>query len=287
MMKEGATGGHEGLGILALASSPVVSVAEDAAIKDAVQVMAEKGFRRLPVVGREHMKVVGIITATDVLDYLGGGPKHELMASKHGDDLAAALSEPVLSIATREVVCAKLDDKLEKAITLMVEARVGGLPVVDEEGRLWAILTERDVVKALAGRLTGAKVAELMTPEPVVIGPDAAVLEAMRTMVSKGFRRLPVVGGPGELLGIITSMDVIRLLDRAVREGGLGPGVLKARVLDVCAREVVVVGPDEDVGKAAELMEQHGIGGLPVVEPGTGRLVGIITERDFFKLLQR
>ncbi len=274
----------EELGVLALASTPVISVAEGASLADAMRLMAEKGYRRLPVVDPGTGELRGIITATDILGFLVAGPKHEFMAERYGDDLAAALSEPVSSIAAR-AISIEVGSSVLDALELMAAEHVGGLPVVDASGRLWAIITERDLAKALAGRPTGAKVAELMTPNPVSIRPEASLREAVELMVGRGFRRLPVVGPDGSLTGIITSMDIIRLLHAAMRESRLGPELLDTRVGDACARPVVSVEPDDDVGRAAQLMWEHGIGGLPVVEPGTGKLVGIITERDLFKLL--
>ena len=274
----------EDLGILALASTPVISVAEGASLADAIRLMAEKGYRRLPVVDPGTGELKGIITATDILSFLVAGPKHELMVEKHGDDLAAALSEPVSSIAAR-AISIEVGRSVLDALELMAAEHVGGLPVVDADGHLWAIITERDLAKALAGRPTGTKVAELMTPNPVSIRPEASLREAVELMIKKGFRRLPVVKPDGRLTGIITSMDIIRLLHAAMREGRLGLELLDTRVEDVCARPVISVEPDDDVGRAAQLMWEHGIGGLLVVEPRTGKLVGIITERDFFKLL--
>ena len=274
----------EELSVLALASTPVISVAEGASLADAVRLMAEKGYRRLPVVDPDTGELRGIITATDILGFLVAGPKHELMVEKHGDDLAAALSEPVSSIAVH-AVSIEVGNSVLDALELMAAEHVGGLPVVDAGGHLWAIITERDLVKALAGRPTGARVAELMTPSPVSIRPEASLREAVELMVGRGYRRLPVVGADGRLLGIITSMDIIRLLHAAVGEGRLGPELLDTRVGDACTRPAISVEPGDDVGRAAQLMWEHRIGGLLVVEPRTGKLVGIITERDFFKLL--
>ncbi|RLI12858.1 hypothetical protein DRO33_02060, partial [Candidatus Bathyarchaeota archaeon] len=187
--------------VLALASSPVVSLAEGTSVRDAIRIMAEKGFRRLPIVEPGTGRLKGIITATDIIGYLAYGPKHELLTRKYGEDLERALGEPVSNVGTKDVVSIRLDGSLSEAIRLMAERKVGGLPVVDQDGRLWAIITERDVVKALAGKITGSKVSELMTPNPVVIGEAEKVLDAVRKMVSSGFRRLPVVGPDGRLVG--------------------------------------------------------------------------------------
>jgi len=272
--------------LLLLASSPVVTITANSSVYDAMRIMVSKGFRRLPVVDPETGVLVGIITATDILDFLTGGPRSRLLTEKYGGDLSKALGAPVSDIMVRDVVSVRVGEGLKTAVRTMVEKHVGGLPIVDEKGRAWAILTERDIVRSLAGRPSGYKVSELMSPDPVVAEPDETVAEAVRKVLSKGFRRLPLVGPKGELLGIITTMDILRHLVKAVEERRFGPEVLTAKLSDVATKEVITIGPDEDVGRAAELMWEHGIGALPVVEPGTGRLVGIITERDFFKLLR-
>jgi len=59
--------------------------------------------------------------------------------------------------------------------------------------------------------------------------------------------------------------------------------VLQTSVLEVTRKNVVTIEPNVDVGEAAKLLQDNDVGSLPVVE--NERLVGIITERDFFKLL--
>ena len=262
--------------VMALASSPVVSVTADSSILDALNLMVNKGFRRLPVVEPGTGKLVGIVTATDIVAYLGG----------ERPGLPEAMRAPVSDIMTRDVVFTTTDASVEEAVRTMVEHNVGGLPVLDREGRLWAILTERDIVRSLAGRISGRKVSEFMTKEVVVAGPGETLAEGVEKMTSRGFRRLPIVGPEGQLLGMVTVMDILRKIASAVREGALKPGLFNEKLLDIAARELITVGPDDDVGRAAELMWEKGVGGLPVVEPGTGKLVGIITERDFFKMLE-
>ena len=59
--------------------------------------------------------------------------------------------------------------------------------------------------------------------------------------------------------------------------------VLQTKILDIAVRDVVTVGPEVDVGQAAKLMRDRKVGALPVVQKE--KLIGIITERDFFKLI--
>jgi CBS domain-containing protein len=86
------------------------------------------------------------------------------------------------------------EDTLGEVAQQMVEAKTGAVAVVDH-GRLVGILTERDMLKAMAGRVltSDARAREWMTADPIVAEPDLLLQEAQQIMLSKGFRHLPVV----------------------------------------------------------------------------------------------
>jgi len=117
-----------------------------------------------------------------------------------------------------------------------------------------------------------------MTRDPVTVRPESDPLAAVALLKCGGFRRLPVVGTEGKVVGIVARTDLEVFLSKAG-----SPGVLKRqhRVDQVMSREVVTVPPDCPLEEAASLMVEHKIGSLPVVE--AGRIVGIITETDIFK----
>jgi CBS domain-containing protein len=80
-----------------------------------------------------------------------------------------------------------------------------------EHGRLIGILTERDLLRAVAGRVhsSEARVREWMTADPVTAREDTTHGEALETMMEHGFRHLPVVDGE-RTLGIVSIRDVTR-----------------------------------------------------------------------------
>nr|HID13639.1 CBS domain-containing protein [Anaerolineae bacterium] len=121
-------------------------------------------------------------------------------------------------------------------------------------------------------------VRDCMTRDPVTVRPESDPLAAVALLKCGGFRRLPVVGTEGKVVGIVARTDLEVFLSKAG-----SPGVLKRqhRVDQVMSREVVTVPPDCPLEEAASLMVEHKIGSLPVVE--AGRIVGIITETDIFK----
>lgn len=131
-------------------------------------------------------------------------------------------------------------------------------------------------------------VRDWMTRDVVVVSPDTTVLDAGQLMVDRTIRRLPVVED-GKLVGIITYGDVRGA--RATSAGGLDIWELSYIISHLSVGEImtpnpVTVSPDDTIGTAAQLLLKYMIGGLPVLD-NDGRLVGIITESDIFRLVAR
>jgi len=87
----------------------------------------------------------------------------------------------------------------------MTDQGVGAV-VVSDFGRMIGIFTERDLMRAVAGRVhsSEARVREWMTPDPVTMTEDASVEEAGQTMIERGFRHIPVVSGE-RAVGIVST----------------------------------------------------------------------------------
>ncbi|MEM3673249.1 MAG: CBS domain-containing protein [Candidatus Bathyarchaeia archaeon] len=273
--------------ILKIAKSPVVTMASTTPIYDSVKTMADKGFRRIPIANPGTKALEGIVTATDIVDYLGGGRKFELVQQRFGGNFFKAINEPIKLIMTKDVLTVKATAKIGDTIGLMKEKNLGGLPIVDEENRVKAIITERDIAILFADKISGVKVADVMSEKVVTALSKTTILEAEKTMVTQGFRRLPIVSDD-KLVGIITTMDIIRFFGSGkvfeyLRSGTITQ-VLNTPAVEVATKEVSTIEPNADVGQAAKIMRDKNIGALPVVE--NDRLVGILTERDFFKIIE-
>jgi len=131
-------------------------------------------------------------------------------------------------------------------------------------------------------------VRDWMTRDIITISPDTSILEAGQLMVDRTIRRLPVVENEA-LTGIVTYGDVRGA--RATVTGSLDIWELSYRLSKLTIREImtpnpVTVSPDDTIGQAAQLMLNYMIGGLPVMDHN-GRLVGIITESDIFRVVVR
>ncbi len=168
----------------------------------------------------------------------------------------------------------------------MKQNEVGGLPIVDNAERVWAIVTERDLLGLFKEKISGAKVADLMTKNVVTAPPETTILEAERIMIEEGFRRLPIIA-EDRIVGIVTAMDIVRFFGSGKVFEHLRSGtilqVLQTSALEIGVKNVITTASSVDLGDAAKVMTERNIGALPVVE--NDQVIGILTERDFFKLV--
>jgi CBS domain-containing protein len=100
-----------------------------------------------------------------------------------------------------------------EAIALMREQRTGCI-LVCETGKLVGIFTERDLMRRVlaAGKPLTLTIAEVMTPEPVVVQTKQAIGVAIYQMEEGGYRHLPVIDELGKVVGILSVKRIIRYL---------------------------------------------------------------------------
>jgi acetoin utilization protein AcuB len=125
-----------------------------------------------------------------------------------------------------------------------------------------------------------------MSTSVVTTEPDTLILDAQKLMQEHRIRRLPVVDKGGQLVGLITQ-DKLREVSASPATSlsvwELNYLLAKMKVKDVMVKDVITVTPDTTIEEAASLGQSRGIGTLPVVDKG--KLVGIITTTDVFKIL--
>ena len=126
------------------------------------------------------------------------------------------------------------DASLADAARLMVEHRISGLPVIDPQERLIGIITEGDFLwpeqkprlvgllaegaTKVASELNSRRVEEIMTRDPVAIGPETALEEVVELMNRHKVKRLPVVT-QGKVVGILSRANLMLALLRKVQAG--------------------------------------------------------------------
>jgi CBS domain-containing protein len=220
------------------------------------------------------------------VDFLGGGLRHNLLQEKYGGNIFTAINADIREIMSDKLTYASDNSSLNDVLKLMYEQNVGGLPIVDEDSRIRAIITEEDFVRSCRGLDTGLSVETFMSPN-VVTAPAQTTIEKMtRMIIQKGFRRMPVVQD-GVLMGMVTASDIMKYLGSGdafekVVTGDIGE-VMNQPIKSLIKRSLLSTDKKVDLGQAARKMMDNDIGSLPVMDKGS--LVGILTERDYVRAL--
>jgi CBS domain-containing protein len=116
----------------------------------------------------------------------------------------------IAELMTEDVLTVAPEDTIGETAQKMVELGVSSA-VVSDYGRLIGIVTERDLTRAVAGRVhtSEARVREWMTADPVTLAPDSSPTQPAQIMLDNGFRHIPIVEGE-RTVGIVSIRDVVR-----------------------------------------------------------------------------
>jgi CBS domain-containing protein len=116
----------------------------------------------------------------------------------------------VRELMTSDVLSVDPADTIGETAQKMVERGVSSA-VVSDYGNLIGIVTERDLTRAVAGRVhsSEARVREWMTADPLTLDPTAKPEDAAKIMLDNGFRHVPIVE-EGRAVGIVSIRDVAR-----------------------------------------------------------------------------
>ncbi|HKV30619.1 MAG TPA: CBS domain-containing protein [Candidatus Dormibacteraeota bacterium] len=114
----------------------------------------------------------------------------------------------VRDVMTTELITVEPSTSVAAAVTVMGMQGVGAVLAM-EKGRLEGIFTERDLVRAMSHDVSSSSqpVAQWMTRNPVTVGPEASVEQALELMLARNFRHLPVMEGES-LVGVVSIRDL-------------------------------------------------------------------------------
>ena len=267
--------------IMTLAKKEVISIPPSMSIQKAAELMIDHGFRRLPITDPGSGKILGIVTAMDILDFLGGGNKFNIIEKKHNDNFLSAINEPIRTIMTSDIVAMSHKKSINEAVKVMIENEIGSIPVLSDDDKIVGIITERDFALSMAGLLTDEIVQDVMIKDVITTTPGTPIESSTKIMVRNNLRRIPVVSGD-KLVGIITSTDILKFLgDKemfANMTSNSGLDVLNMKISEIMQPNLSIIEPLTRLGDLCDLFKEKNIGGAPVVKDD--KLVGIITERD-------
>ncbi len=205
-------------------SSPVVTVKPALPFQEALKVMREKRFRRMPVVD-DAGRLVGIVSERDLL-YASPSPATTLSIWEVNYLLTKIQVDRLM---TEKVVTVTPDATVEEAAAIMIDKKIGGLPVLDG-GNVVGIITETDLFKALVSLFGGNHCGLRLTLE--VPGNKGVLADLARTIFDQGGNVISVgtypVSDPSKAGLVVKVEDVSReqLVDKLQ---SLGDHVVDAR----------------------------------------------------------
>jgi len=116
------------------------------------------------------------------------------------------------TIMSTDVVCIQRSTPVSQAVELLVDKDITGIPVVNEDGTLAGILTEKDILSLLTNpKGTDGPAEQYMTRDVVAFDVEDDFIAICECLMKNHFRRVPILSG-GKLVGIISRSDVIRYI---------------------------------------------------------------------------
>lgn len=119
--------------------------------------------------------------------------------------------QTIQEVMTRDVQTISTQDSVQRAAQLMDELNVGAIPVVDD-GRLVGMITDRDITVrsvAVGQDPAGTRVNDVMSTDVRTCTADQGVEDVLAQMADVQIRRVPVVDGNGQVIGIVSLGDVV------------------------------------------------------------------------------
>lgn len=129
---------------------------------------------------------------------------------------------PVRDIMSTKVRTAKTESTIMEVVRKMNKFDVGSIVILDSSARPVGIVTERDILRKIVEPQLppdSVKALQVMSAPLVTINADAGVEQAAKLMIEKRIKKLPVMDG-GKLVGIITSMDIMRSQPKLISDLG-------------------------------------------------------------------
>jgi len=183
------------------------------------------------------------------------------------------MSTTVRDVMTRKVIAVKRNADFKQIAHVLRQFRVSACPVVNDAGRVVGVVSEADLLHKTAGcempaglirlrwklgeesKLTAVTAAQLMTSPAVTINPDAPVQVAARVMRDRRLKRLPVVTQDGQLIGIVSRVDLLSVYDRPDAD-------IVDETIKIIVREFAVDPADVEVTVSAGVVTIAGLVGL-------------------------
>ena len=185
----------------------IISVSQSKRLAEVAEIMLENGIGSVPII--DDGKMVGIVSKADFVTLAIDG-EYDKICTKE--------------IMSKEVISISPSERLVHARRVSIDAKVGRLPVIDDED-LVGMITSKDLMRAFIdfrkqvpekyqkSQIKEVLVEDIMSRNPRVVTKDTPITEVSKIMIETGYNGLPVVEDD-IVIGIITQTDILRIISK-------------------------------------------------------------------------
>jgi CBS domain-containing protein len=144
----------------------------------------------------------------------------------------------VNELMTKHVATIRSGDTASEALRMMWDCDCGSLPVIDDDSKAIAIVTDRDIAMTALFRdlpPSALRVSEAMSKDIQSCAPDDSVASAEQIMRAHQIRRLPVLDGERRLVGVLSMADIVRSAARKGQRKGVAAQEFTESMADICS----------------------------------------------------
>ena len=266
--------------VMLIAEKDIITTPPTNSIKNVAKLMKEHDFRRIPVTDAGTNRLEGMAVAIDILDFLGGGEKYNIIREDYNGNFLSAINCPIHKIMRQSPVFLDKKASIDDVVDIIISEHSSSISIVEdrENKEVIGIVTERDVLPTTDS--FGVPVEDVMQKKCITSSPGMMISDVSKVMVRSHFRRLPVIL-EDNLIGIVTVFDILKFLGYGGFKGIDAEEILSTRIDDVMEKNVITLAPDQDIGEVSKLVRDTGKGGFPIIDDG--KLIGIITTSDIIK----
>ncbi|MDE1813074.1 MAG: CBS domain-containing protein [Thaumarchaeota archaeon] len=263
-------------------TTPVITLSSENNIYETLSLMKKNDIKRIVVINDANIPI-GIVTERDIGKFL------------ENDRTTRTLDKISLSeIMSRHIITIMNDQEelLVQCAIRMDAFQISSIVVVDEDGKLIGIVTKSDLVKNFSALFRGIyKVKNYMNTKMITCRKSDSLPFALNALNKNKISRLVVTDNDGKPVGVI-SYDTFLKNSEYFKFGTrtettleylpLRTSAKELQVGDLIGDELLTIESEEDLAKAAKLMVQYKISGVPVVDH-RGNLEGVISATDIIR----
>lgn len=261
-----------------LYSAYVITLGPENNINDALFLMKKNDIKRIVIVNDDIP--VGMVTERDIGKFLQNDKTSRMLNQIHLNEI---MNRNIFAISKDQ------DELLVQCAIRMDAFQIGSIVIVDNE-KLVGIVTKSDLTKNFINSFAGIyKVKDYMNTKMITCRKSDSLLFALTMLNRNKVARLVVTDNDGRPIGIISYDTFLRnsgyfKSEKQNTRDYLLPkdSAKELLVSDLVGNELLTIGINDDLAKAARLMVEYNISGIPVVDE-TGNLEGVISATDIVR----